>query len=60
MHFAKPADFKFKVGRTVGRVTSIEGQQMKSRAPDVAVYLRTYLRMALALSQRHQRFMHVR
>ena len=48
MHFAKPADFKFKVGRTVGRVTSIEGQQMKSRAPDVAIYLRTYLRMALA------------
>ena len=40
--FAKPADFKFpreKVGNTVGEVTFIEGQP-----PDVAIYLRTYLR----------------
>ena len=54
MHFAKPADFKFpqekvlKVGRTEGGVTSIEGQVVNSRAPDVAIYLRTYLRAALA------------
>ena len=39
---------KTKVGRTVGGVTSIEGQLVNSRAPDVAIYLRTYLRAALA------------
>ena len=39
--FAKPADFKFpqeKVGRTVGGVTSVEGQLVNSQAPDIAIY----------------------
>jgi len=28
-------------------VTSIDGQLVNSRAPDIAIYLRTYLRVAL-------------
>jgi len=28
-------------------VTSIDGQLVNSRAPDIAIYLRTYLRMYL-------------
>ena len=48
--FAKPADFKFqreKVDRTVDGVTSIEGQLVNSRAPDIVIYLRTYFCAAL-------------
>ena len=45
--FAKPADFKFpreKVLRlTVGVMTAIEEQLVNSRAPDIAIYFRTYL-----------------
>ena len=54
MHFAKPADFKFpqekvlRLAEQWGGVTPIEGQLVNSRAPDVAIYLRTYLRKALA------------
>jgi len=32
-----------------GGVTSIDGQLVNSRAPDIAIYLRKYLRAALAL-----------
>ena len=53
MHFAKPAGFNFPqekvlrlAARTVGGVISIEGPLVNSRAPDVAIYLRTYLRAA--------------
>ena len=48
--FARPADLKnpreegTKVDRTVSGVTSIEGQLVNSRALDIAIYLRTYLR----------------
>ena len=44
-----PADFEFpreKVLRLTeqqGGVTSLEGQQVNSRAPEIAIYLRTYL-----------------
>ena len=33
-----------KVDRTAGGVTSLEGQLVTSRAPEIAIYLRTYLR----------------
>ena len=47
MHFAKPVDFKFpqekvlRLAESIGGVTSIEGQLVNSRAPDVAIYLRS-------------------
>ena len=37
-----------KVGRTVGVVTAIEERLVNSRAPDIAIYFRTYLCGALA------------
>ena len=43
--FAMPADFEFpKVDRTAGGVTSQEGQLVNSRAPEIGIYLRTYIR----------------
>ena len=48
--FAKPADFEFpheKILLKVGRwddIGSLEGQLVNSRPPEVAIYLRTYLR----------------
>ena len=39
-----------EVGRTVAGLTSIEGQLVKSRAPDIAIYLRTYLCAAFRCS----------
>ena len=44
--FAMPADFEFpKVDRTAGGVT-LQGQPVNSGAPEIAIYLRTYLRMS--------------
>ena len=45
--FAMPADFEFpKVDRTAGGVTLQEGQLVNSGAPEIAIYLCTYLRMS--------------
>ena len=37
-----------EVGRTEGGMTSIKEQLVNSQAPDIAIYLRTYLCLALA------------
>ena len=48
--FAKPADFEFpheKILLKVSRwddIGSLEGQLVNSRPPEIAIYLRTYLR----------------
>ena len=35
---------RYKVDRTAGGVTSLGTQLVDSRAPEIAIYLRTYLR----------------